>query len=210
MAQWSRRLLRGDNNLGHSERRRPSRRADGRLHLLRHQIPAAGHHQISPGHGTASLRKRSTRDCYRSSVLSKIGAQVSPLTPGKWLIGVSLPLTGAWIAAAALSKTDLFTGPFFWMLAYMLVVGIGLVVWGAVTTPINPPKSKASQIDLCRGARGNRLGCRFVPRVLGACRHLSRSPSKRGRDTALPCGAVVSRAGHSSTLATALLTFPVR
>ena len=75
-------------------------------------------------------------------MLGKIGAQVSPLTPGRWLIGVSLPLTGAWIAAAALSKTDLFTGPFFWVLAYMLVVGIGLVVWGAVTTPINPPKAR--------------------------------------------------------------------
>jgi hypothetical protein len=75
-------------------------------------------------------------------VVSKIGAQVSPLAPGKWLIGVSLPLTGAWIAAAALSKTDLFTGPLFWTLAYMLVVGIGLVVWGVATTPINPPKER--------------------------------------------------------------------
>jgi hypothetical protein len=75
-------------------------------------------------------------------VLDKIGAQISPLAPGKWLIGVSLPLTGAWITAAALSKTDLFTGPFFWVFAYMLVVGIGLVVWGAITTPINPPKGR--------------------------------------------------------------------
>jgi hypothetical protein len=74
-------------------------------------------------------------------VLGKIGAQVSPLTPGKWLIGVSLPLTGAWISAAGVSKTDLFIGPFFWVFAYMLVVGIGLFVWGAVTTPISLPKT---------------------------------------------------------------------
>ena len=69
-------------------------------------------------------------------MLAKFGAQVSPLAPGKWLIGISLPLLGAWTAAAALSNTDLFTGPFFWVFAYMLVVGIGLFVWGAVTTPI--------------------------------------------------------------------------
>ncbi len=81
-------------------------------------------------------------DCYRGSVPGKIGAQISPLAPGKWLIGVSLPLMGAWITAAALSKIDLFIGPFFWVLAYMLVVGIGLVVWGAATAPINPTKSR--------------------------------------------------------------------
>jgi hypothetical protein len=38
-----------------------------------------------------------------------------------------------------MSRIDLFTGPFFWVIAYMLVVGIGLFVCGAVTAPISAP-----------------------------------------------------------------------
>lgn len=77
---------------------------------------------------------------YRDCVLEKIYPEIPPLPPSKWLIGVSIPLLGGWISAAATSKTDLFIGPFFWVFIYMLVVGIGLFVWGAVTTPISPPK----------------------------------------------------------------------
>ena len=43
-----------------------------------------------------------------------------------WAVGSPRP---------SMSNTDLFTGPFFWVFAYMLVVGIGLVVWSAATTP---------------------------------------------------------------------------
>jgi hypothetical protein len=43
----------------------------------------------------------------------------------------------AWISAAATSNTDVFAG-FFWVFSYMLVVGIGLFVWGATTPPISP------------------------------------------------------------------------
>lgn len=70
-------------------------------------------------------------------VPSKIGAQVPPLTPGRLMIGVSLPLMGAWITAAVMSNTDLFVGPFFWAFAYMLVVGIWLYLWGVMTTPLS-------------------------------------------------------------------------
>jgi hypothetical protein len=87
------------------------------------------------------LRARDTLGIgrYRECVLAKFEAHVSPLAPGRWLIGISLPLMGAWVAAAAMSRIDLFTGPFFWVIAYMLVVGIGLFVCGAVTAPISAP-----------------------------------------------------------------------
>ena len=70
-----------------------------------------------------------------------IGAQIPPLTPGKWLIGVSIPLLGGWIAAAIASNTDLFMGPFFWVSIYMVVVGIGLLIWAAMTEPISQPRT---------------------------------------------------------------------
>jgi hypothetical protein len=90
------------------------------------------------------VRARETlgMSCYRCCVLAKFEAHVSLLAPGRWLIGISLPLMGAWVAAAAMSKIDLFTGPFFWVIAYTLVVGIGLFVCGAVTAPTSPPTRK--------------------------------------------------------------------
>ena len=48
-----------------------------------------------------------------------------------------------WITAAAMSNTDLFSGPFFWVLAYLLVVGVGLVMWGAVSTPVQGGRTRA-------------------------------------------------------------------
>jgi hypothetical protein len=77
-------------------------------------------------------------DCYRESVPSRIGAPVPPLGPGKWLTGLAVPLMSAWIAAAIATNTDVFGGP-FWIFVYMVVVGIGLFVWGATTEPISPP-----------------------------------------------------------------------
>ena len=81
--------------------------------------------------------------CYPGFVLSKIGAPISPLIPGRWMTGLALPLMGGWITAAVISNTDLFIGPFFWVFAYMLVVGIGLFVWGAVTTPLQAERPRA-------------------------------------------------------------------
>ena len=76
-------------------------------------------------------------------MLSKAGACVSPLTPGRWLTRLALPLMAGWITAAAMSNTDLFSGPFFWVLAYLLVVGVGLVMWGAVSTPVQGGRTRA-------------------------------------------------------------------
>jgi hypothetical protein len=82
-------------------------------------------------------------NCYRGVVLSKVGARISPLTPGRWLTGLALPLMAGWITAAVMSNTDLFFGPFFWVFTYMLVIGIWLVMWGAVTTPIRTERPRA-------------------------------------------------------------------
>jgi hypothetical protein len=76
---------------------------------------------------------------YGGCVLEKISAEVPPLPSGKWLIGFSIPLLAGWISAATTSRTDLFIGPFFWVFIYVLVVGIGTTVWGAVSMPISPP-----------------------------------------------------------------------
>jgi hypothetical protein len=73
---------------------------------------------------------------YRGCVLDRLGARVAPLTPGKWLTAVSIPLLGGWIAAAATTRTDVF-GLLFWLLTYTLAWGIVLSVWGALTAPIS-------------------------------------------------------------------------
>ncbi len=59
------------------------------------------------------------------------------------MIGISAPLLGGWTIAALTTRTDLFMGPFFWVFAYLLVIGTGLVVWGVMTAPIgpHPPRS---------------------------------------------------------------------
>jgi hypothetical protein len=75
---------------------------------------------------------------YRGCVQAKI-AQVPPLTPGRWLIAVSIPLMAGWIAATVKTKTDVFGGPFPVFL-YILVVGAALFVWGVLATPISPQK----------------------------------------------------------------------
>jgi hypothetical protein len=68
-----------------------------------------------------------------------IGAQVPPLTGGKWLSAVSIPLMGGWIAATTTDKTDMFGGPFPVFL-YLLVVGLAALSWGVITDPGSPPK----------------------------------------------------------------------
>jgi hypothetical protein len=70
---------------------------------------------------------------YGDGVLAKRGTQIPPLTGGKFMIAVSVPLLAGWIVAAVLSSTDLFTGPFFWAFAYLLIVGLGLFVWGEMS-----------------------------------------------------------------------------
>jgi hypothetical protein len=50
------------------------------------------------------------------------------------MIGVSGPLLAGWVVATALRRTDLFMGPFFWVFTYLLVVGVAVFAWGAVTT----------------------------------------------------------------------------
>lgn len=70
---------------------------------------------------------------YGEYVLAKRGTQIPPLTGGKFMIAVSVPLLAGWIVAAVLSNTDLFTGPFFWAFTYLLIVGLGMLVWGEVT-----------------------------------------------------------------------------
>jgi hypothetical protein len=49
------------------------------------------------------------------------------------MVGISVPLLAGWVVSAALSKADVFMGPFFWVFTYVLVVGTGLLIWGAVT-----------------------------------------------------------------------------
>ena len=71
-------------------------------------------------------------------MLAKIGAQVPPLTGGKWLTALAFPLMGGWIAATTTSKTDVFGGPFP-VLLYLLVVGIAVLFWGVMTTRIYFP-----------------------------------------------------------------------
>lgn len=73
-------------------------------------------------------------------MLEKISVEVPPLPSGKWVLGVSIPLLGGWVAAATTTRTDLFVGPFFWSFVYMLVVGIGLSIWGAAAMPITFPR----------------------------------------------------------------------
>ena len=68
-------------------------------------------------------------------------AQVPPLTPGRWLIAVSIPLMAGWIAATVEAKTDVFGGPFPVFL-YLLVVGAALFVWGVLAAPISPQKRR--------------------------------------------------------------------
>jgi hypothetical protein len=116
--------------------------ADLRLWAVFCRLPAAFSRARGVWWGSVRLAEPPARRVfrYRGCVLAKIGAQIPPLTPGKWLIGVSIPLLGGWTTAAATSKTDVFIGPFFWVFIYMLVWGIGLFAWGAVTTPISPPK----------------------------------------------------------------------
>jgi hypothetical protein len=65
------------------------------------------------------------------------------------MVAVSAPLLAGWIVASALSGTDLFTGPFFWVFTYLLVVGIGLFSWGTAETS-------------SRSRRGVRLGSRWT------------------------------------------------
>jgi hypothetical protein len=60
-------------------------------------------------------------------------AHIPPLTAGRSLIGVSGPLLAGWIVATALRRTDLFTGPFFWVFTYLLVVGVAVFALEAVT-----------------------------------------------------------------------------
>lgn len=61
-----------------------------------------------------------------------VAVDVPPLTGGKWLIGVSIPVLGGWIAAAASTNTDVFSVQ-FWLLAYLLVAGLAVFIWGAAT-----------------------------------------------------------------------------
>ena len=70
-----------------------------------------------------------------------IGAQIPPLTGGKWLTALSIPLMGGWIAANITRKTDIFSGPFPVFL-YLLVVGIAVLGWGVTSQRINPPNGR--------------------------------------------------------------------
>ncbi|HVA10115.1 MAG TPA: hypothetical protein VNG12_25620 [Acidimicrobiales bacterium] len=77
-------------------------------------------------------------------MLAQIEARTRPLVSGEWLIAVSFPLMGAWIAATVMDGADVFGDP-FWCFLYMLVVGIGAFVWGIVTEPIKTPKRRGSK-----------------------------------------------------------------
>ena len=73
-----------------------------------------------------------------------IAADVPPLAGGKWLIGVSAPVLGGWIAAAASTNTDVFS-VLFWLLTYLLVVGIAVFVMGVTTERMNLPKERRNR-----------------------------------------------------------------
>jgi hypothetical protein len=66
-------------------------------------------------------------------MLARRRAPIPPRRAGRCLIGLSVPLLAGWSVAAAVSKTDLFVGPFFWVFAYLLVTGIALVVLDILT-----------------------------------------------------------------------------
>ena len=77
---------------------------------------------------------------YRGCVT--IAAEIPPLTGGKWLLGVSAPVLGGWIAAAASTNTDVFSA-LFWLLAYLLVTGLAVFAWGATTERwVSPPRER--------------------------------------------------------------------
>jgi hypothetical protein len=48
---------------------------------------------------------------------------------------------GGWIAAAVLSRADVFSPP-FWLFAYLLLWGVILVICGAATELLHPEKGR--------------------------------------------------------------------
>ena len=94
------------------------------------RLPPSSSCSPTEDHEIVLARETCGADCYLW--LHDCRVDVPPLTGGKWLIGVSIPVLGGWIAAAASTNTDVFSVQ-FWLLTYLLVAGLAVFVWGAAT-----------------------------------------------------------------------------
>ena len=114
--------------------------------------------------------------CYGFCVV--VAVDVPPLTGGKWLIGVSIPVLGGWIAAAALTNTDMFSVQ-FWLLVYLLVAGLAAFVW--VQRPNDGSVFRAGGLtDPCPSRSGNSRS--VGPRsACSCCSSVTEQPAGGGR-----------------------------
>lgn len=74
-----------------------------------------------------------------------------------WLLGLAIPLSAGWITAAALSSTDVFSGP-FWAFVVWMLAGMLLLEWDAVAPRISLPEKVLHRKARPAGSSVSRLG----------------------------------------------------